>query len=1643
MDVSPPPERAEQQADGVLALPRAVVDVVETHVVVIVVPMLPDDSIALPMAATPPGLSRSTGPSYVFGAECDDVRSSRKSAVTMATKLGEQLFAADVACTSLLVCELQPGALGLGYGLVRLVVVAGPKPADGACFYDSALFVGTPVYSIAALCVATMSTLRERELGRRSTSRGAEDEGVNDGAPTGRTWEEVVARDRVINSQLRDAMLSVPEDDPCHAFFQDTAERVGAVDLPSIDSVTARLTSAAPPVPADVADKPFAARYIPPHTRSVRYLPAQRSAWPKGFDPRYWQDLYFDWAVELILAWFDDELYNLRLIFELGDGAKGKLRRHGVLVLGPEARPMDARGIVADLRNHTPGGRVPILDYDGEVSCDLDPTFFDRHLPNWPDQKTASMYRRGVHFGADDVLAADQTVLCPHLASLRVAPAKVEKELKRLESIHYLVCCGGPPTVPFSLKPKGIAVRKLEPDRPRGVEDDNAPRDDGVGPHAESLNKAVGLRELLPTCAEGGPPLDPSKTPADNKEEDEIIIVAGYQARSIGKRKWAKQKMPSARDKLKDLAILQGASELGLGGPLQAYCDDFKDAFMQSGLHPSQLPHRAVLWRSVDSDRFTPEEPMFMVGTRLGYGNSMASLHMQLLDAGLIHIIRDRIDRRFQFYFDEMMQKLDEDDPRVQWINKRVALSRKTGRNECRLYSLDIYTDDLFLVACGYMLLMLAMRCTQEVFDECGLKMAIMAKRQAGTAIVWAGLDFFLTPNILSVPPEKRLLMLPVLRQVVARDETLTFGVFRSCVGRLEHILPFTALGREHFYHIYSEIFARGISAGPESRLFITTELCEQCERWIARLCESAGCWAVEAFDRFNDESLILSSSIEPGLHIFSSDAATEDAVIPGLGGYMHGYWFEYALTEADLDTFHIGALEFAAAGIAVVVFCPLLEGLPARGLVDAEVVAYILQRSTASSPIMQFIHLWLLARPERQLPSYLDFDHCFGESNVPSDAASRGERETLQRLAAHLRVTLRRIDVEGLARELLDAMHDFVRRRAGERSDPQVRAFGKAFSSDTEGDGPWAFSLLPPLPPVTRTPSTGLGVMALPPLPTPTRAPLDRAILPLAPVTRTLSTGRGAMALPPLPTPTRTPLVRATLPLPPVLSGARNDHRNMAPWSSLAKSSNPSATRAQRLLRPLPPLEPRPTIATSKRARDGDVLNDRAPSRARLSQAGDSPWSCGQERFALHPRDPDLAAELERLLSESDDAAVPPDTLVKERRSWELWSQFCWEVWGTDPARLNRHAHAGIDIAGQQDEEKLLSSFLIWLVGKVRPRSKKDKAAKPKSLYAHVLAVRAIHRRRFKVEMVRPLCMRQVLKSLVVAFVRDNGPEALIPKRKEPATAPLLTKLLGVLNGAKLGHTTLDWGSPLGVSLAGMLCTAYSGGFRKSELALPTGREFDRMRVSRASLKWRIGGVFIAAPTTEQLNSLTAGDFAILTPPPSKSDPFGVFFGGRPIYLPYVTGCVINAAAALARLELALPVALDARRSTPLFVMNDAMQPMTASRADGLLASLLRLVLPPNRCAHYSWHSFRIGLACALLAQNATPELIQAMCRWKSKESLDVYARLNPETYGMWILKAQVADISSISTTNLPQFDDDVCAAVLTQLADWEGITD
>ena len=249
--------------------------------------------------------------------------------------------------------------------------------------------------------------------------------------------------------------------------------------------------------------------------------------------------------------------------------------------------------------------------------------------------------------------------------------------------------------------------------------------------------------------------------------------------------------------------------------------------------------------------------------------------------------------------------------------------------------------------------------------------------------------------------------------------------------------------------------------------------------------------------------------------------------------------------------------------------------------------------------------------------------------------------------------------------------------------------------------------------------------------------------------------------------------------------------------------------------------------------------------------------------------------------------------------------------------------------------------------------------------------------------------------------------------------------------------RTMLDWSSPLFLSLGGLFAVAASTGIRKAEGATPSGRELDQRRLLRANLLWHINGSTVADPSPVQLSGLVEGrDSAILIPPPSKADQFGDIWGVHPIYLPLDSSDPANAASWLRRIELSLPVHGAVRTQTALFVSDRKLNPLRHSAVDTYLGHLLQLVFGIG-AGKYSFHSFRIGFACALLAAGCDPHTIQALARWRSVESLRIYARMNPAFYASWVTKALTQRASSTSTANLPLIDAHDAIARLQAMSD------
>jgi hypothetical protein len=197
----------------------------------------------------------------------------------------------------------------------------------------------------------------------------------------------------------------------------------------------------------------------------------------------------------------------------------------------------------------------------------------------------------------------------------------------------------------------------------------------------------------------------------------------------------------------------------------------------------------------------------------------------------------------------------------------------------------------------------------------------------------------------------------------------------------------------------------------------------------------------------------------------------------------------------------------------------------------------------------------------------------------------------------------------------------------------------------------------------------------------------------------------------------------------------------------------------------------------------------------------------------------------------------------------------------------------------------------------------------------------------------------------------------------------------------------------------------------------------FQRGRLTFASLVWKIDGVEVACPTPAQLNSLdeTRGDGVYLKHGVAKNDFFGHFFAATPSFLPFFLHAPRNAARALAALEIAAAVSPAERDTTPLFgpTVGAEFTHYQVETAFELML-LYGARVAPDLLHDYSVHSFRIWVASALLAAKVPRDVIKRLIRWRSDESLEIYARLNDSEWRGYVQSTYTAAVDSTVAARL-----------------------
>jgi hypothetical protein len=406
--------------------------------------------------------------------------------------------------------------------------------------------------------------------------------------------------------------------------------------------------------------------------------------------------------------------------------------------------------------------------------------------------------------------------------------------------------------------------------------------------------------------------------------------------------------------------------------------------------------------------------------------------------------------------------------------------------------------------------------------------------------------------------------------------------------------------------------------------------------------------------------------------------------------------------------------------------------------------------------------------------------------------------------------------------------------------------------------------------------------------------------------------------------------------------------------------------------------------------------------------------------RLALRPADPAFLERIASQLAAVADVSNAVSTLHGDDLEWPRWKDFCNNLMGTDEWRNDAAANNGTDVLGHEREVFLHAAYLLHRWNTMIPRSRASPAPKPASARSALNAVRRIHARAGHTTPATPAITRLV-NGLCRMYVRAHGPYSLMPDRKEPLTTPIIRLMLAAPAGSPGGmRRRVNWLEVYFVSWRAFVLTTRHTGARKADLLDVVAAEFSAGSMTRANLKWRINGVVYAAPSDEMLRALKDGDAAVLIPSCCKNDPFGMHFGDSPIYLPVVVGDDTNAALALRDLELALPAPGALRPRLPLFAADASHTPMSHADADATFDALAKTTLDPAVAKTISLHSGRVWLACALFAARHAPGVIQRMVRWRSPESIAIYAHTEPDEYMRVIRSAIAMDVTSTLARNM-----------------------
>ena len=1334
-----------------------------------------------------------------------------------------------------------------------------------------------------------------------------------------------------------------------------------------------------PAAPSDLLGHGFQHVAVVAHTEPLPVPQSQRPP-PGGWMPNDITDILTPEALLVIKRW-------LRANYAWHKCGGHAQSRPDPIALGTESIQPRARGYIWDLRGGP--GHVRLFDPATEPkrTC-IDLAFAEEIFADCADRELVSMLLHGVQMKTEGL--AHQIVLMPNLLSLYTSNGGVDAAADQFDDMArdgFLGLFSCIPSVPFRACPRGEVAKK-------------------------------GTAELRGICDQGSP----RKRLRTSDAGDEAVVPLNDES---SRADWPRQGMDGLEGAALNGAIVQELADLN-GETCIELAFDYSKYFWRFFMNVLSLwQHGCIVPGKDDSIllRMALEYVMTM-------GAFASSAIAQRFSSAVLQLIYKIMHAQEAARWADP-ELTDELTPACRAaLVARGKLTPSCYGTQAAMFNLLQYCDDARFCVAGPARCMRLLRIFHGLTGPAGLRLPLSRaqKQQTGSHVVWLGGVLAAGLGLVWIPPDKCVRAAHSVAQALRGE--IDVGTYRSVLGFLASLVFMMGGDKTLLHHIFRPINANEeLGEGPATLVVIDDHMRPVLTRWLDLLLNTPGS-AMVAAARPSPPPTVAPR------HRIRTDAAKETDS-GGIGGWLYGLWFGVSSAdEPGLMKLDIPHLELIAAGVGVLIFGPTLVG--ARHVcveTDALATATTLT-ARAHSPAMRAILDTLLEfETYRALAPRLTIIHCWGAGNPMGDAASRSYVTTMAVLSEALGMPATRLPLN-------DEAHEFVRlaiRRAAPlvrsaqqprrgatdmgASNPHMDGSPRAHGGSSDDEAP-----SPPMRLAvvsfgggcaggggTRTggdaggrapPGTSASVLPGGRQGTPTRRRSATGQSPDTPTMRLPSVAsRGAdfQRDPPRRLDLRDGAIAA-------IHDGRGD----------AISPAPSSPTAMRLTTALAPVRRAQSPDARPKHRGGSGANMVALRAAREQRAEDvyAILRDDESAHAVHADD-DVLRWMAEYATVGDSDELPLNSQSQRASNWKHWRGYCDHLRMRSPWRPDA---ASLDDRGRQRENAIWAYALPFILKRMHPRPGYYLAAgpphfgcprppQPQSALNVLRGVRAEMMARGITPPPLQLATRRC-HEMMLKYMREFGQQNLVEQRKAPLSHLLITRMLSVPEGAPIlkRKQPWTWKTQYGCSTSALFHTLAQTGFRKAEISLGKGATWDDTMLAFSNLRWKIRGKTVHVPTVAQLNSLADGDYAIIMPPPSKSDQYGRRWGNNPIWLPVDPTAAINAALHLAQWELCACVSAQKRGSTPLFCGPSGVgSPLKASQIDDVFHRLLaRVVDESDDAKNYSMHSWRSFLASSLMAAGCSDAQIQAALRWASEDALKIYKVANHDVYGGWLRSAE-----------------------------------